>query len=117
MRDSDSTLWFVLFSREGRIDREQFWVYGFLALAGLHVALAAAAFVARIFVGILADVLIGLPWMALIALTPYIMAVVCAKRTRDMGRSGWWGLLSLIPIVGIVYWLYIGIAKGKPSSA
>lgn len=62
---------------------------------------------------VLVELALGLPHLLLYLATPYNFVVVCAKRTADMGRSGWWAFVSLVPVVGIFYWLYIGIVKGR----
>ncbi len=36
------------------------------------------------------------------------------KRCHDRGKSGWWMLLSLIPIAGFIWWLIdLGIMEGQ----
>lgn len=39
---------------------------------------------------------------------------VAVKRCHDRGKSGWWCLLMLIPIVGGIWWLVdLGILEGE----
>jgi uncharacterized membrane protein YhaH (DUF805 family) len=36
------------------------------------------------------------------------------KRAHDRGKSGWWMLLTLIPLVGFIWWLVdLGILEGE----
>ena len=58
---------------------------------------------------ILADILIGIVAFSLVGLLlqfPIISAAV--RRLHDIGRSGWWYLICMAPIIGevflIVYW-------------
>ena len=43
----------------------------------------------------------------------YIGLALMVKRLHDISRSGWWMLLSMVPIVGLIYTLYISLAPGK----
>jgi uncharacterized membrane protein YhaH (DUF805 family) len=39
---------------------------------------------------------------------------VGVKRCHDRGKSGWWMLVTLIPIVGFIWWLVdLGILEGQ----
>ena len=36
------------------------------------------------------------------------------KRAHDRGKSGWWILITLIPIAGFIWWLIdLGIFEGQ----
>lgn len=69
----------------GRASQSEFWFY-FLFLAGLTLILYVAE----------ADTLILLT--ALATFLPYLAA--CVRRLHDTGRSGWWWLLQVIPVIG-----------------
>ena len=43
----------------------------------------------------------------------YIGLALMVKRLHDISRSGWWMLLTMVPIVGLIYTLYISLAPGK----
>ncbi len=45
----------------------------------------------------------------------WVWLVVCACRARDMGKSGWVALATLIPFVGFIFWLWLGFAKTMPA--
>ncbi len=45
----------------------------------------------------------------------YVGLALMVKRLHDINRSGWWMLLTLVPIVGLIYTLYISLAPGKPE--
>ena len=50
--------------------------------------------------------------IALPALWVYLAGSV--KRAHDRGKSGWWLLLSLVPLVGAIWWLVdLGILEGE----
>ena len=45
-----------------------------------------------------------LPWLA-----------VCARRLHDTGRSGWWMLVSFVPLVGSLVLLVVLVQDGQPQ--
>lgn len=98
----------LFFSLSGRVSRREFWLYGVLTLLGL-------ALLAQALLGIAgmhthrADLLVNglLVWPAL---------AVSVKRWHDRGRSGWWVLINLVPVIG---WLWAlidnGFVRGTPG--
>lgn len=104
--DDDATpLWRILLDPRGRINRRTFWLFGVLTLMGLgllaHVLLA----IARVPEQGAANVVNAfLLWPAI---------ATNAKRWHDSGRSGWWSLVALVPVVGALAMLaYNGLVKG-----
>lgn len=93
---------------EGRISRREFWLQGVLLLSGLgllgFLLLGIAGLDQRV-----AEALVnlGLAWPAL---------AVSVKRWHDRGKSGWWVLINLVPLVG---WLWAvvetGFLRGTPG--
>ncbi|TBT51038.1 DUF805 domain-containing protein [Vibrio parahaemolyticus] len=41
---------------------------------------------------------------------------VGVRRLHDIGRSGWWLLIVLIPIIGVLVLLYFTVSKGNSGS-
>ncbi len=76
----------------GRARRREYWMFVLVNLI-ISIALRAVAH----FVGIM-HVLV--PLYGLAVLIPAI--AVSVRRLHDTGRSGWWLLISLIPIVGAI---------------
>jgi uncharacterized membrane protein YhaH (DUF805 family) len=75
----------------GRASRSEFWWWF------LFMVLATAAG------SVISDKLAGLVTLATVL--PYV--AVTARRLHDIDRSGWWQLISLIPVIGglvLLYW-------------
>ena len=41
---------------------------------------------------------------------------VSVRRLHDIGKSGWWYLINLIPLVGSLIFLYFMVLDSEPSS-
>jgi uncharacterized membrane protein YhaH (DUF805 family) len=50
----------------------------------------------------------------LISVAP--LYAVTIRRFHDVGLSGWWWLLTLIPLVGGVFFLIVALTKGQPKT-
>lgn len=85
----------LLFSFEGRINRQPFWMF----ILGVFVVTFIVAFLA----GMLGDTL------GMIILIPYFIVQIWAslavqvKRWHDRDKSGWWVLIGLIPVIGSIW--------------
>ena len=104
-----SDAWTTIFlSLHGRVSRRQFWLYGVAALLGLALLGQALLGIARVRAGT-ADLVVNL-----LLLLPAL--AVSAKRWQDRGRSPWWVLVALIPVIG---WLWAlvdnGFVRGTPG--
>jgi len=103
---------YLLFKFDGRINRGKFW-------AGVG-----ATWVILIVVGILFGVAAGTSSTALwlivviLAIAAYVALVwiglaISVKRWHDRGKSGWWILISFVPIIGPLWALVeTGFLKG-----
>ena len=61
------------------------------------------------------DLTIGGRWIATIALIVFLIPnlAVSVRRLHDTGRSGWWLLIGLIPIIGFVVLLYFFVLDSE----
>jgi uncharacterized membrane protein YhaH (DUF805 family) len=92
-----------LFSFRGRISRHQYWVqfvvpYVLLAFLVIAVDLIMGMYDAKTGVGLLTTI------FSVLIIWPYL--AIHVKRCHDRDRSGWFLLISLIPIVGAI-WLFV----------
>ena len=77
---------------KGRATRTQFWMFVlFNFIAGVVLSIIARIVPALVFLGPVYNLAVLLPSLAL-----------GARRLHDTDRSGWWQLLGLIPIVGVI---------------
>lgn len=86
---------------EGRARRKEFWFFtlvNMLMQIGLTVVDAALGTLTLTGIGVL-GVLYNLT-----ILIP--SAAVSWRRMHDIGRSGWWSLITLLPLFGILIWLF-----------
>jgi uncharacterized membrane protein YhaH (DUF805 family) len=97
-----------LFSAQGRIGRLRFLAY---STAGYLLSFAASMLVAAIAGGAGGKDIVGIV-TALMMLPWAIFAVMTGiQRSHDMNWSGWWILLAIVPLVGLI-WVFKGGTKG-----
>jgi len=85
---------------DGRVGRQEFWMF-ILFSCGLSLILE---IVGIDVISIVVSLLLFLPSFAL-----------GARRLHDTGRSGWWQLLWLIPIIGWIIIIILCAIKGDAS--
>lgn len=98
------------FSFEGRIGRQQYWLRSLL-IWGVNIVIAILAAIAQNSNDAMAIVL------SIVAIAFYLVVfwaslATIAKRLHDRGRSGWFMLISLIPLVGIWLIVEVGFLRG-----
>jgi uncharacterized membrane protein YhaH (DUF805 family) len=90
---------FATFS--GRASRSEFWYF----------------FLCVFLLSIVASVLDSLLLSLLVTLATIVpMLAAGARRLHDTGRSGWWQLLALIPLLGGIVLLVLLAQKSDPGS-
>lgn len=104
----------LFFSFQGRINRARWW----LGSAMLRVL---SAVVAGVNWAAVQDGGITTAGPALLAVITYVIGarllwpilVVAVKRWHDRGKSGWWVLINLIPVIGVIWsFIELGLLKG-----
>ncbi len=86
---------------EGRATRREFWMYA-LYYIGAAIVISIIGEVLRMhYVDELFMLVLLLPSLA-----------IGARRLHDTGKTGWWQLLSLIPIAGSIILIILFIQKG-----
>lgn len=88
---------------EGRATRQEYWMFVLLyIIVGIALGLVAEI------LGIDSDLISGL--MSIALLLPSL--AIAARRLHDTGRSGWWQLLMVVPVVG---WIILIVFLATPS--
>jgi len=101
------TLSQILFSFEGRINRAKYWGYGVLIVVVMLIALA---------IDFAITGQAGVFYLIVSVVTFWPDIAIAVKRCHDRDRSGWFVLVSLIPIVNLWYIVEIGFLKGTTGS-
>jgi len=95
----------ILFSFRGRVPRKAFWLYGVLG---------------PLLVSLMLEMLLGIVGvserrteMLTTLLLVWPCAAVSVKRWHDRDKSGWWALVYLIPLIGLLWTLIAnGLLRG-----
>lgn len=91
---------------QGRAERSEFWWFVlFYFVAVIVLSLIDGALDSG-------GILYGL--FLLGTILPYL--AVSVRRLHDTGKSGWWILLSLVPIVGVIVLIIFYVQKSEPGA-
>ncbi len=94
-------------SAAGRTSRRMFWLAQLVYLAIYIVLFLATAPLGQFgaFASLAVSVVVMIvSWLLLI------------RRLHDIGKSGWWSLLILVPVVGLVAIMIFGFAQSAPGA-
>ena len=96
----------------GRARRKEYWFFFlFNILVSILLAvidMAIGSFNAEAGMGLLGGI------YALAVLIPSI--AVSVRRLHDTGRSGWWLLIALVPIIGVIVLVIFMLQDSKPEN-
>lgn len=89
---------------QGRATRQQFWMF---VLVYVIIAIVIA----------LIEAVAGIPFLSVIymlaLLLPYL--ALGARRLHDTGLSGWWQVINIVPIIGMIILIVLFARKGQPG--
>lgn len=96
----------------GRAGRREYWMFTLIVIC-IYLVLGLLA-------GLFGDNILGMLFTTVYVLTALALFVpslaVTIRRLHDTDRSGWWFLISFVPIVGPFILLYFLILAGTPDS-
>lgn len=89
----------------GRARRQEYWMFFLFNVAAL------------IIVAILDSVIGTTPWLYLLyALATFLPNLgLTVRRLHDSGKSGWWILIGIIPLIGGIWLLVLLATEGQPN--
>lgn len=92
---------------KGRSRRKEFWLFWLInsAIGGLLQQVTGSLGMAGTIILIVFGLAIILPMIA-----------VSIRRIHDINKSGWWLLISLIPIIGSIWFIVLAIKDSEPQS-
>lgn len=88
----------------GRARRREYWMF---FLINILIAIALTIVDNALTIGFIA------PVYSLVLLPPTLAVTV--RRLHDTGRTGWWILIGLVPIIGTIALLVFLATDGKPG--
>lgn len=89
----------------GRARRKEYWMFvlfNFLFAAGIQIVEMALGTTGAL--SALYSLAVFLPGLA-----------VCVRRLHDIGKSGWWCLIALVPIVGAIVLIVFACTDSQPG--
>lgn len=108
LRQGDATYSPSLFAIEGRIGRVRYLAYG---LGAVFAAVVLWYGMAAVPIDVRSKLNMA-PSMAQALFLLFAGTVLARRRLHDLGHSGWWALIQFIPVVGIVFVLWLLAAPG-----
>jgi uncharacterized membrane protein YhaH (DUF805 family) len=85
---------------DGRASRSEFWWF------------ALACFLAALVIGMIAG-----PLGMIVSLATFLPSLAAGiRRLHDIGKSGWWILIGLIPLIGWIIAIYWAVKDSQPQS-
>jgi uncharacterized membrane protein YhaH (DUF805 family) len=121
----------LYFTYSGRINRKKFWLgylalvvlsligyYGIVAFLGEPFGVANLEEVANGAEPVFTSSTPGLIGYGILTLATMFMSFgLIIKRCHDRGKSGWWSLLILVPIVGAIWMIIdLGVMEGDEGT-
>ena len=102
---------YSLFSFESRIKRSTFWkiiIPVFLLSLGLSIVFEAE--------GDPPGLLLSTAGLILSVPLVWVLYATYIKRLHDPGKSGWYALVVLIPLINLLFILYLGFIPGNTGA-
>lgn len=116
MKQRAATLIHNLFSFKGRIRRSDYWIGMIVIFVGMVAVASILAGVWKVDLADRYDLRASAIQAGVVLLFMWPNLAVSVKRLHDRDQSGWWILLSFLPVIGNVWTLVnLGILRGTPG--
>jgi uncharacterized membrane protein YhaH (DUF805 family) len=111
----------LLFSFQGRANRAKFWLVnvGLIVVEAIVFGVAGGAAMTS---GDPSAAMASMGVMGIVCLLVFIVLfwiglAIAVKRWHDRGKSGWWVLIALVPVIGGLWYLIeCGFLKGTTGA-
>jgi uncharacterized membrane protein YhaH (DUF805 family) len=101
----------------GRARRSEYWYFTLVQFITFLSLIVLSSIVGAVFGSALGGVLIGYMLFALYALVTVIPTIaVVVRRLHDVGKSGWFYFICLIPLIGGIWLLVLMCTEGDSGS-
>ena len=90
---------------DGRARRKEYWMFFLFNLIAAVILVAIDSVIGTV------ALLYGLYMLGI--LCPAIGVTI--RRLHDTGKSGWWIFISLVPVIGGLWFLYLMVIDGTPG--
>lgn len=101
----------------GRARRSEYWYFTLVQFITFMSLIVLSSIVGAVFGSALGGVLIGYMLFALYALVTVIPTIaVVVRRLHDVGKSGWFYFIFLIPLIGGIWLLVLMCTEGDSGS-
>lgn len=116
MRERVGVVVYNLFSFKGRIRRSDYWIGMVVVFVGMVALASILAAVWKVDLADPFDLRATAIQAGVVLLFMWPNLAVSAKRLHDRDQSGWWILLSFLPIIGNAWTIInLGILRGTPG--
>lgn len=95
----------------GRARRTEYWMFALFNMIFAVVALVLDSILGTVSEGSVYGLFYGLFSLAIMLPT----WAVTVRRLHDVGKSGWWILISLVPIIGGIWLFILTISDSQPG--
>ena len=104
--------WFMQVMRkyfviEGRARRMEFWMF-YLTV----IIIGAGLWLVDLLLSAVGLDVLGTLFGIFITITSITVSI---RRLHDIDRSGWWFLITFVPVLGTLIWLYFMFSDGTPG--
>ncbi len=89
----------------GRARRTQYWMFTLFVYIIMIAVMIVEAFIGTVFIAVLFVLAIIVPSIS-----------IAARRLHDTGRSGWWQLISFVPLIGPIVLLVFLVQDSKEDN-
>ena len=93
---------------QGRARRSEYWWF--------YLFYIIVAVVLQVLTATVSETLGGVLYLLFVLGTFLPMLAVAVRRLHDTGKSGWWILLALIPIVGAIVLIIFYVGDSQPGA-